>query len=370
MGVELAKSLPSEIDRLLVIIKGTAAPCYLTDDIPVKYLSPIRSIRNYAYYTFPMVVMRYIKLIFNYRPDVVLSILPLDNVLNLIFSKLLGYKAIISAHSMLSDSNNSQLLSLIIRTEQLFLKKTQAVQVAVSYSVKKDIEDYFGTPGEKIKVIYNPLEIDKIVNLSLEPVIDINFNIPTIITVGRLNAVKGQWHLIRTFSEVRKKHECKLLLCGEGAEKEYLEGLVKDLGIEDDVVFLGWRENPYKYMSKSDVFVLPSLSESFGNVLVEAMASGCPVVAANYSDAVWEIVGENEEFGLVAGKMSGVKHSAGEVLDDGELSLKMKIERLLEDGTLRDELSDIGVERAKAFSLERGIQKYTNIIFQKLEDKI
>lgn len=236
--------------------------------------------------------------------------------------------------------------------------------VAVSGGVKKELTELYGVPENNIHVIYNPIDVLNIPHRSEELVDDFSFSpeVKTIITVGRLHAVKGQSHLIRVFAELRKTHNVRLLILGDGTELDYLSKLADDLNVSGSVHFLGWRDKPYKYMSMSDVFVLPSISESFGNVLVEAMACKCPVVATNYSYAVLEILGENEEYGLVAGKMSGVKYSASEELDDSELSLKMKIESLLRDEVLSMRLRNAGFERAKEFSLEKGIDGYYKLI--------
>ena len=157
----------------------------------------------------------------------------------------------------------------------------------------------------------------------------------------------------------------QLLIIGEGEELDYLSNLADELKVSDAVHFLGWRENPYKYMSKSDVFVLSSLTEALPNVLIESMVCGCPIIATNCSSGIWEIIGEDEEYGLVAGRMYEVKYSASEVLDDSELSLKMKIERVLDDEDLYLRLRDAGVERAKEFSLEKGIGEYEKLLQMK-----
>ena len=95
--------------------------------------------------------------------------------------------------------------------------------------------------------------------------------------MGRLTRPKGQWHLIRALSYVKKEIEdVKLLILGQGELKGYLKELVDKLDLRNNVEFLGYQRNPFKYIASSDLFVFSSLYEGFGNVLVEAMACGVP----------------------------------------------------------------------------------------------
>ena len=123
-----------------------------------------------------------------------------------------------------------------------------------------------------------------------------------------------------------------------------------------------WQENPYKYMARSTVFVLPSLSEALPNVLTEAMASGCPVISANCSPGVREIIGEHNEYGLLAEPMTGIRHAADEPLDSGEESLLTLMRRVIDDKELREEYIRRGKERAEFFSVERRIKEYEEFI--------
>ena len=100
-------------------------------------------------------------------------------------------------------------------------------------------------------------------------------------TVGRLTAVKGQDVLIRAASElIRRGHDLFLILLGEGELRQKLEQLTLDLGITENVRFLGWRPDVAGVMAAFDIFCLPSLNEGMGKVLVEAMALGKPIVAS------------------------------------------------------------------------------------------
>jgi len=86
------------------------------------------------------------------------------------------------------------------------------------------------------------------------------------------------------------------MILGEGEERPKLEALVRELRLEEDVALPGFVDNPYKYMKRAAVFVLSSQWEGFGNVLVEAMACGCPVVATDCPSGPAEIL-ENGKWG-------------------------------------------------------------------------
>jgi glycosyltransferase involved in cell wall biosynthesis len=108
--------------------------------------------------------------------------------------------------------------------------------------------------------------------------------------VGRLTAAKDFPTLVRAFAVVRAQRPARLVIVGDGEERGALLDLAKTLGIEKDMRLTGFDTNPYRYMSRSAVFVLSSQWEGFGNVLVEAMALGTPVVSTNCESGPAEIL--------------------------------------------------------------------------------
>jgi len=139
-----------------------------------------------------------------------------------------------------------------------------------------------------IQVIYNGVDADK-----FKPVINENSNL-TILFVGRLIKRKGIKYLLRAFKEVHDEYKsCELTIVGEGPKRKYLENLCKQMNIESGVNFLGGIKykdiaNVYK---KASIVVLPSLEESLGNVTLEAMASGLPLITTNTGAA--ELIDKN-----------------------------------------------------------------------------
>ncbi len=107
--------------------------------------------------------------------------------------------------------------------------------------------------------------------------------------VGRLSYEKGIDRAILVFHEVRKKLDSKLWILGTGKEKKRLEEMISELGIKNDVSFLGFQQDIAKYMQKFDILLVPSRWEGFGYVLLEAMSMEVPPVAFEI-DATKEII--------------------------------------------------------------------------------
>jgi glycosyltransferase involved in cell wall biosynthesis len=119
---------------------------------------------------------------------------------------------------------------------------------------------------------------------------------PVILGVGRLTVQKDFPTLIRAFARVRQKRNARLLILGEGELRSELNALVAELGLQADVALPGFVENPFVFMRHASLFVLSSAWEGFGNVLVEAMACGMPVVSTDCPSGPAEIL-QNGKWG-------------------------------------------------------------------------
>jgi glycosyltransferase involved in cell wall biosynthesis len=146
--------------------------------------------------------------------------------------------------------------------------------IAVGNGLKKEIEEL--TNRKDIKVIGN------LVDLSLFDIRDIKKESDEFIffSVAFLEGEKGFDTLIKAFSKKFKNEKVRLVIGGDGSQREWLEGIAKSEGIENQVTFTGAlsREEVSSWMNKCDVFVLPSRYETFGVVYIEALASGKPVI--------------------------------------------------------------------------------------------
>lgn len=224
------------------------------------------------------------------------------------------------------------------------------VIIPLSKGVASELVDYYHVPKAKIRVIYNPIDLEQISDLKCRPVKEYAFQegVPVILTVGRLAAQKNQALLIRAFARVLKRIQAHLLIIGSGPLENDLKCLADLHGIRDQVFFLGWQSNPYQYMYCSQVFVLSSDYEGFGNVIVEAMACGCPVISSNCNYGPSEILEDGRY---------GVLFPPGD-----EDALVEAICRILSDASVRKELSESGEFRANEFSLPRITAQFEELI--------
>jgi glycosyltransferase involved in cell wall biosynthesis len=218
----------------------------------------------------------------------------------------------------------------------------------------------------KIDVIPNSIDlktIKKLAKENIEKKYRKIFKHKVIINVGNLRIAKGHWHLIRAFKEVKTVFpNIKLVIIGSGSTRR-LTSIVKLLNLEEDVFFLGWQRNPYKFLSRSDIFVFPSLWEGFGIALLEAMACGIPIVA---SDRFKKII---RDCGLVVSS-TDLKFYTNEPLTLEEKKLAEAIIKLLRDDKLRKKLSSNCRDRIKEFDITKVVPKYLNKIDELIGNEI
>jgi glycosyltransferase involved in cell wall biosynthesis len=152
------------------------------------------------------------------------------------------------------------------------------LMVPNAFEMGHDLKTNFGVSSE-ITVINNPVDIEKIETLQNEKV-EFDFSKFTFINVGRLIYQKNQKGLLDAFAALNKENS-QLIILGEGTLEKELKEKVVNLNIEHKVHFLGFDNNPYKYLSKADCFVLNSEHEGFPNVVIEALACGLPVISSD-----------------------------------------------------------------------------------------
>ncbi|SMO55218.1 Glycosyltransferase involved in cell wall bisynthesis [Balnearium lithotrophicum] len=316
--------------------------------------------------------------------DTVISFLERANFVNIVSNLFKKHKTVISVRmNQLEGHRGFGVVNKFL--VRILYPKADTV-VAVSQGVKNSLIK-LGVPEEKIKIIYNPYPIHLIQNLSEEPVEGIFEGAPFIITVGRLTKPKGQWYLLRIFRELKKKFpELKLLLLGDGELKDYLVKLSENLGLRTylwdrdklsgdfDVYFLGFKKNPFKYISRSKLFVFPSLWEGFPNALVEAMACGIPVVSADCRSGPREILSpdtdfnyqtkepEFAEYGVLMPPFDVEFKKANKPLEKRERIWVEVLGKLLQDEELRKKYSKKALERARDFDVENIVKDWEKLL--------
>ena len=251
------------------------------------------------------------------NPDVVLSFGEGQNLVSL-SKRGRGRRHIINSQnppSLIYTGINKFIYTRLIR--KLYPRADCAI--ALSEGVKSDLVMNFGLPEESVRVIYNPIDCKQARSEAEEEVTEPLFEtgIPVILNVGRLVAQKNQALLIRSFARVRRRVPSALAFLGQGPLERELHNLARSLEVEEDVHFLGWRSNPFKYMRRAQVFALSSDYEGFGNVLVEAMACGCPVISTDCPYGPGEIL-ENDKNGLLVpvGDEAALAEAIGRMLQD------------------------------------------------------
>jgi glycosyltransferase involved in cell wall biosynthesis len=218
--------------------------------------------------------------------------------------------------------------------------------VTVSGGVADDLAPNVGLSRKFIDVVYNPVVMDELHNRAClkpsHPWFD-SESPPVILGVGRLERQKDFCTLIRAFAKLRETHDARLMILGEGSLLGELTNEVEGLGLEAEVSFPGFVGNPYAFMRSSSLFVLSSAWEGFGNVLVEAMACGTPVVSTDCPSGPSEIL-ENGKWGRLV-----------PVGDADSLARAMK------DSLDEPAHPDVAA-RAAHFSVDRAVESYLKVL--------
>ncbi|CCU83470.1 putative Phosphatidylinositol N-acetylglucosaminyltransferase [Mesotoga infera] len=227
-----------------------------------------------------------------------------------------------------------------------FLRKRIARYIAISDSGKQALLD-IGIPSPKIAKIHNGIPLEQFKSERR-----ISEDVSTLLAVGRLQKPKNYPLMLRSFSEVVCKCKEKgieppvLKIVGEGELKDNLKKLCDELVIQDRVIFLGIRRDIPKLLGESDIFVMSSDWEGFSIALIEALASGIPIVATD--------VGGNAE--IIENGVSGLLTKPGDEDDFAE-----KITRLIENQDLRCKFSEKASERSSLFSIENAAARHIEV---------
>ncbi|MCK4560824.1 MAG: glycosyltransferase [Calditrichia bacterium] len=304
----------------------------------------------------PLLAIKLKRICRKYQISTVLSFLERSNFTN-VLSRLLGsaHKCIISERNTPSFVYQSQSLKDKINRFLIRSMYSHADQiVTVSDGVSQDLVENFSIPKDIITKINNPYEIDNIHYLSKEMIDEEWLNndaYQTIINVGSLTKQKGHDILVKAFARLIHKFEnLRLIIIGEGMERQSILSLIKELRIEDFVKLTGLKENPYAYMSRADIFVLSSFYEGFPNVLVEAMICECPVVSANCKSGPEEIIEDGQ---------------SGFLIPPGNIeALEKSIQKVLENPNLRQILVKNGLEKVNTYDVNTIIAQYERILLQ------
>ena len=251
---------------------------------------------KYRYSFFPI-----LKFLINSKSDVIIvNLWPLTSIaliINILLFK--KHNIIVHDHQILSKSyskifnNYRWYLSLSIKLIYPFSSGI----IAVSNSVKKDLIK-LGIKKELIKVINNPIQAPLPITKSNKADIFSMWGSNAkykILSIGSLKYEKNFLNLINAFSLIKNKSNIKIAILGEGSEKEILNKEIEKLNLRKNIIMPGFIENLNKWYASADIYIITSIHEGFGNVVVEALSHGLPIIATRCGGP--EEILENGKYG-------------------------------------------------------------------------
>jgi glycosyltransferase involved in cell wall biosynthesis len=298
----------------------------------------------------------------NVRPDVMLSALGKSSIsavlaadgLDVATRIFVGVQIALSVRSEQSrKSGKGQAYAMVPMFRYCFPKAHGLI--AASRGVAEDAIRLLDLDPARVHAVYNPVVITEPAGESGSICAHPWFApgaAPVVLGMGRLVEQKNFPLLVRAFAAVRQRVDARLVILGgdkssteQMAHRQELQDLAVELGIGEDVALLGYQSNPHAFLRAARVFVLSSSFEGFGNVLVEALLAGCPVISTDCPSGPAEIL-DNGRFGTLV-----PVNDAGRLTDAILASLASEPDTKM----LR--------ERGREFSLERAVAGYHRIFF-------
>lgn len=322
-------------------------------------------------------IIKYKKFKKNNEIDITYSFGNTANIVN-IFSGYSDYKiSSVRGFGNLKLTDNT-LKGFIYRNLTKYTLKKSDLIISVSEKIKYVLQERFNIDSKKVEVIYNGYNVDEIEMLSNQ---DISLEEESwiqgkfvYISMGTYRVEKGYENLLNSFAEVNKSNlNTGLIIIGKGSEKEKskLENLIQKLGLNDQVLLTGFTNNPYKYLAKSNCFVLSSRTEGFPNAMVEAMACGLPVISTDCNTGPREILSEQnlllqskgyekQEYGILIKPFDEV-----ETTEENLYHLISAMKEIKDNTSLRSHYIQQSKLRTKKFSYDYWKKKHLEVLTDK-----
>ena len=248
----------------------------------------------------PLIIGKLYAYLKRVKPDIVQTYVLKPNLYGRIAALLARVPVIISTEMTLKDQAHSvatRLRDIFLHPLNAILNRYTDVVLCSSDAIRRQWSTRALAP--RMKVLHPYFDPAKLQNSSQASDKYLRHKHNWVIgTVGRLSEEKKQIDLLRAFHDVRKSFpEATLLVVGDGEMRSQLTQVARRLGISESVTFTGFQSNISEYLEKMDVFVLPSRTEGFGIVLLEAMTMGLPVIATDVGGIPEIIV--NSEIGIL-----------------------------------------------------------------------
>lgn len=362
---ELSLGLPKNIEKVIVLFKKDISYLYEGRVISLDVLTSGNIVKKVINCFLGLLKFR--KLVKAENPDYVVSFGHLPNLIN-IFSNSKAILRIDNFYSSSCQSFGGRLYKVLVK---IFFNKAFII-MPVSKESAKDLIKNFKIKKQKIKVIYNPLNIQEIQRLSKEPLekeFQGIFKNPVVVNMGQLGKQKNQQDLIKVFKKIKLNpspggKDAKLVILGQGSFELKLKELAKKFGLENDVHFLGWQKNPFKFLANSKVFALSSLWEGLPYVLLEAMACGLPVVSYDCKSGPREILAPNTGSSF---QTKDIERAEFGILTEPKNieQLAKAIKKVLCDADLANELKEKSKKRAAEFDVKNIIKQW-NFLYEQV----
>jgi len=265
----------------------------------------------------PFIFLKLFLFIKKNNPDIIHTHLFHAHILGRIIGRMFDTQITVSTFH--SDNLGGFLREKFLKYTDLFTEINIAVSKAVAERlIKKNI-----STENKLRIIHNGIDLDNFLFRDYEKrekirqKLSINQKDRLFISVGRLNKVKGHSYLIESFKKVNDQlsEDDKLIIIGDGKEKDNLLHKIKELKLSDSVFLLGRKNNVSDYLNAADLFISPSIHEGFGISIAEAMASGVPVIATDVGGVSELIEDEKTGFLLKSGSAEDLTRKIKHLLD-------------------------------------------------------
>ena len=269
-----------------------------------------------------------------------------------------GLPVITTVHSSMYYDYSNKLKKIFYHRIEKLTRSFTYKFIAVSEALKKELEKD-GISSNKIKVVYNGLSSDFPLNKEVTPFLrkelGIDEETPILISVGRLESVKNYQMLLQAFSTLKQdKISFHGVIVGDGSLLSELKELATSLDIDDSVHFLGFRNDIYELLTEADLFLLTSIMEGFGVVLLEAMAAHTPVVVTQ-AGGMQEIV--------------KLANNGYDVPVDDIVQFVARIEAIIAQPELKEKLAENGYKALQHyFTTEQFASKTLELYNQVLEE--
>ncbi len=356
--VEIANALARRGRAVDLLVVKSVGPLQERVDPAVNVIS--LDMGRIAFSIFPLV--RYLRI---NTPRVLMGVDEHVHILSLLarpFARVRP-KVVLRVGNMLSELFNryqgkAKLMAYIVPR----IYKWADMVIGNSQGVARDVAQVCGIKPERIRVIFNPKDLGAIQTAAQESV-ELAWLAPghtefVVVWFGRLREQKNLPHLFRAFAVLQRSTESRLVIVGQGREQGRLEALVNELGIKERVYFAGYQDNPYKFVSRADVYVLPSLWEGLPNALIEALVCGTPAIAADCDSGPREILAPGTDpYKRIKDGVEWAEYGAL-IPVNGEQELVEALTSLIADEGKRSRYKMAALERAKAFDAEDIISQY------------